>query len=234
MDDLEFRRRLLADPYDTDPELQAAKAESERHQGYADDIAELDSKIDQALRVEVPEDLPDKILFSQTTDVEQGVKRPRWHLAIAASIAFVFGIALGQFNWGSATLDLNQTALAHYYHEHAFIEGINEGATIEQVNAKLQPFGKAFNALPGEVTYINHCSFGGQHALHMVMESDGQAYTVFVVPSASQAPAQKSDGKMQAVSRPVQSASVIVVGEAKSPAAPIAEQLQQQLTPQAI
>ncbi|WP_025673644.1 DUF3379 family protein [Salinivibrio socompensis] len=232
MDDLEFRRRLLADP--SDPELQASKTDSPSHQRYADDIADLDSKIDQALRVDVPEDLADKILFSQTTGGEQPVRQSRWYLAIAASIAFVFGLTLGQFNWGDSRLDLNRTALAHYYHEQAFIEGINESATVAQVNAKLQPFGKAFSELPGEVTYINHCSFGGQHALHMVMQASGQVYTVFVVPSASQGPAEKSDGKMRSVSRPVQAASVIVVGELNGQPTPLAEQLQQQLTPTAI
>ncbi|NUY56323.1 hypothetical protein BZG80_02325 [Salinivibrio sp. MA440] len=232
MDDLEFRRRLLADP--SDPELQASKAASPRHQRYAEDVANLDSKIDQALRVDVPEDLADKILFSQTNDTEQPKRRTRGYLAMAASIAFVFGLTLGQLNWGITTPDLNRTALDHYYHEQTFIAGINEAATVEQVNAKLQPFGKAFSKLPGEITYINHCSFGGQHALHMVMRASGQTYTVFVVPSASQAPAEKSDGTMHSVSLPVQSANVIVVGKTSGQAAPLAEQLQQQLTPTAI
>lgn len=234
MDDLEFRRRLLADP--SDPKLQALKADSASHHRYAEDVSNLDSKIDQALRVDVPEDLADKILFSQTTDANQPVRRTRGYLAIAASIAFVFGLTLGQLNWGVgiAMPDLNRTALDHYYHEQAFIKDINESATVAQVNAKLQPFGKAFTELPGEITYINHCSFGGQHALHMVMQASGQTYTVFVVPSASQGPAETSDGTMRSVSLPVQAASVIVVSELNGQPAPLAEQLQQQLTPTAI
>lgn len=234
MDDLEFRRRLLADPHTTDPDVQAHKSASASHQQYADDIADLDSKIDQALRVDVPEDLADKIVFAQTSHVAAQTKRPRWHLAIAASIAFVFGIALGQFNWGLGSMDINRVALAHYYHEHAFIEGVNENASIQQVNAKLRPFGKAFTQLPGQVTYINHCSFGDQHALHMVMEADGQAYTVFVVPMSSQSPAQQRDGNMMSVSLPAHDASVIVVGEANEALSPLAQQLQSHLRPQAI
>ncbi len=69
MDDLEFRRRLLADPQDQDPELLDAKRSSTANQSLASELEQLDAMIDQALRVDVPDDLVDKVLFKQTSDV---------------------------------------------------------------------------------------------------------------------------------------------------------------------
>lgn len=238
MDDLEFRRRILANPHDTDPDVLKAIDSSKANQSLAEELEQLDSLIDQTLRVDVPDDLADRILFQQTSKAEREKKKPRFQLAIAASIALVFGILLGQFNWSSLpvnqNVDLNTIALEHYYHENGFISNINEAASVQQVNAKLAPLGQAFNGeLPGTVAYINHCGFGGEHALHMVLvDENQQRYTVFLVPQESASPTQYSDGSMTSLTMPLQNASVIVVGENEVEVSPIAEKLKQSLTQQ--
>ncbi|WP_325892003.1 DUF3379 family protein [Grimontia sp. NTOU-MAR1] len=241
MDELEFRRRLLADPQDKDPEILAAKSESPANQKLASELDQLDALLDQTLRVEVPDDLVDKVLFKQSSDAAREARKPRFHLAIAASVAFAFGIMLGQFNWQALPVlpgqaSLGQIALEHYYHEKDFTSDVFEGATLTQVNAKLAPLGKAYNGqLPGEVSYINHCSFDDKHAVHMVIQGkDGEDFTVFVVPQQSPAMESYSDGNMEAVSLPAaNNSSVIVVGKEGSDIMPVAEQLKLHLNQKA-
>ncbi|AMG29854.1 DUF3379 domain-containing protein [Grimontia hollisae] len=241
MDELEFRRRILADPQDKDPELLSARSASPANQKLASELDQLDALLDQTLRVEVPDDLVDKVLFKQSSDVTREARQPRFHLAIAASVAFAFGIMLGQFNWQALPVSpgqtkLGQIALAHYYHEESFISGVYEGASLTQVNAKLAPLGQSFNGkLPGEVSYINHCSFANNHAVHMVIKDNkGENFTVFVVPQKSPAIESYSDGNMEAVSMPAaNNSSVIVVGKEGSDIIPVAKQLKLHLNQKA-
>ncbi|WP_407331035.1 DUF3379 family protein [Enterovibrio sp. 27052020O] len=240
MDELEFRRRLLADPQDNDPELSAAKLSSPANQKLASELDNLDALIDQALRVDVPDDLVDKVLFKQSSHVIREKRKPKFHLAIAASIAFVFGVMLGQFNWQAFPIspiqqNLGQIALQHYYDEGPFALQANEGASIQQVNAKLSPLGKSFSgSLPGTVSYLNHCSFDNKHAVHMVLKAEnGQDFTVFVVPQQTPNMEKYTDGNMEAISLPVNSSSVIVVGKEGADILPLAEQLKRHLNQKA-
>ncbi|MDD1792417.1 DUF3379 domain-containing protein [Enterovibrio sp. ZSDZ42] len=240
MDELEFRRRLLADPQDQDPEVSAAKTDSPANQKLAAELENLDALIDQALRVDVPDDLVDKVLFKQSSDVIRENRKPKFHLAIAASIAFVFGVMLGQFNWQTLPIspiqqNLGQIALQHYYNEAPFALKANEGASIRQVNAKLSPLGESFSgSLPGTVSYLNHCSFDSKHAVHMVLKDEnGNDFTVFVVPQQTPEMETYSDGNMEAISLPTNNSSVIVVGKEGADILPIAEQIKLHLNQKA-
>ncbi len=60
MDELEFRRRVMSDPKARDPELLEATKTSEANAKYLDDILGLDARIEQAMKVDVPDDLADR------------------------------------------------------------------------------------------------------------------------------------------------------------------------------
>lgn len=65
MDELEFRRRIMSDPKAKDAELLEALQQNERNAKCMDDILALDARIEQAMKVDVPDDLADRILFNQ-------------------------------------------------------------------------------------------------------------------------------------------------------------------------
>ncbi|MGR5149966.1 DUF3379 domain-containing protein [Photobacterium alginatilyticum] len=229
MDDLEFRRRILADPNDNSQEMIAAKNASITNRKLSDELLQLDAKLESILKVDVPDDLADRILFHQSGQPEKDRGRTRFHLAIAASIAFVFGLFVGQFNSQivptGATSEIAQVAMEHVYTEAPFIEGIDESVSLQQVNAKLTPFGSELTSLPGHVYYVNHCGFGDKNALHMVMATENGKVTVFVVPEQQPQMSSFSDSNLSGVVMPVQNASLIVVGEKGQNVAPIAESL---------
>lgn len=233
MDDLEFRRRILADPDDNSPEMIAARNSSIANRKLADELLQLDAKIESVLKVDVPDDLADRILFHQSGQPERDQSKMRFHLAIAASVAFVFGLLVGQFNTlfspAGHTSEIAQVAMEHIYSEASFIDKIDESVSLQQVNAKLTPFGYNLGDLPGHVYYVNHCGFGGKNALHMVIGSDSGKVTVFIVPHPEQNMSSFSDNNLNGVVMPVQNASLIVVGSKGQDVNPIVQQLESEL-----
>ena len=63
MDDLQFRRRIYADPNTRDEDMLAAIKSDPTKQSFTQELEDLDHKIFQALNVDVPSDLSDKLIF---------------------------------------------------------------------------------------------------------------------------------------------------------------------------
>lgn len=259
MDELECRRRLFADPYDSDPMILAAQRNSQSIQTLSAELQQLDTLIDQTLRIDVPDDLADRILSKQTNFTQQKEKtKPKYHYAIAASITLVFAIALGGANWQSITTktkvaaispvaptpitaatnlsnpqsaSLAQIALKHYY-ESDHVHNIDENASINQVNVKLSTLGAVIDGnLPGRITYLNYCGFEKKRAVHLILEPKvGKPINIFFVPQPSNKIEEYSDGNMQVISLPaINESSIVVVGDEKSALLPFAEKFKQQL-----
>lgn len=224
MDDLEFRRRILSDPKQKDEALSQVMAENETNSKFVDDVLDLDLKIKQAMNIDVPEDLADKILFSQTSSAldDEKILKPnfaRKAMALAASVAFTAGLLIGQINWGSlivspAHASLADTAIKHVVHEEAFIRHLDENVPSAQINAKMSPFDYQFtNGFPYHVYYLNHCGFGDSNALHMVFQGQYGKVTLFLTGIESDnAKAFNKDG-MTGVVEPIGNTSMILVGE---------------------
>jgi hypothetical protein len=242
MDDLEFRRRILANPSDKSQDIHAAIESSPSNRQYVDELQQLDSMIEQTLNIEVPDDLADTILFRQAAESEETKKSPRNYLAIAASVAFLCGLLIGQLNWRSVIIpaahaSLGDTALAHVENEAPMTHIADEQVSLVQINHKLAPFGQQFtHELPAHIYYVNHCSFAGVGAaLHLVMQGTHDRITVFVVPQSSAKNYHFDDdhlkGEVTALTSEHGSASsLIVVGDKSEDLTIISKQLKNSLT----
>ncbi|NIY84838.1 DUF3379 domain-containing protein [Vibrio hepatarius] len=235
MDDLEFRRRIMSDPKCRDSELTAAIKGSESNSKFADEILDLDSQIAKAMSVDVPEDLADRILFNQTSSHQDDkVIRPNFAkraMAMAASVAFVVGILVGQVNWGNlivspAQASLADTALKHVINEKSFVEQLDEKVQLSQINAKMEPYQHQLSdSFPYHVYYLNHCGFGKSNALHMVFQGEAGKVTLFFTGlSSAQAESFVKDG-MSGLVEPIGNTSMILVGEQGENVAKIAEKI---------
>ncbi len=220
MDDLEFRRRIMADPKARDPELVAARQANEANAQFADDVLELDIQLEQALKIDVPEDLADRILFSQTTRSSSSAHQwPRKMLALAASVAFIAGLLIGQLQWQNifvtpAHASLPDMAIAHVQHEQRFVQGIDEQASNVQINAKMQPLAAKLTAdFPYHVYYLNHCGFGQANAVHIVFAGEQGKVTLFLVPLPTAKAVQFHQQGMTGVVEPLKQSSLIIVGK---------------------
>lgn len=233
MDDLEFRRRLFADPNDDDPKLQASKNASVTNRKLANDLINLDAQLKQAMDVDVPDDLAEKILFKQAGQPSVKSDRRRWYPALAASIALVVGIFIGRYDITpiapAQAENLAQIAIKHVDNEAPFIRHVDEGVALQQVNAKLSPFGNTFKALPGHIYYVNHCGFGKMHALHMVMQTEVGKVTVFIVPETSAELETYSNSQVETVVMPIHEASLVIVGDTGQNLMPVADSIRADL-----
>lgn len=235
MDELEFRRKVMSDPKQRDKELLEMIATNESSAKYVDDVLQLDKQIAQAFKIDVPDDLADKILFQQSTLLEdEKVIRPQFvrkAMAIAASIAFTAGLLVGQVQWGNilvspAQASLSEMAVQHVIHEEGFVNRLDEQADMSQINAKMQPFAyKMDGDFPYHVYYLNHCGFGKENAVHMVFQGEKGKVTLFFTPIVSkQALTFKQDG-MSGIVEPIGEASLILVGEQGENVSAIAQKL---------
>jgi len=195
MDELEFRRRTIAQPNELDKELLEFANSSPDRQQFLNENKTFDKQLNDALDIPVPDNLAERIIlntslkekarkdeFEQKNSViDSRFKFDRVYLAFAAS----FVIAVSAFMF-STEQNLNHAAgehaLAHVYHE---LNALNktQPISLQTVNEKLALLGGQLNDLPGKVTYVNFCDFQGEKGIHLVFESDFGPMTVFIVPS---------------------------------------------------
>ncbi len=195
MDELEFRRRTIAQPNELDKELLEFANSSPDRQQFLNENKAFDKQLNDALDIPVPNNLAERIILNislkekarkdeleqKNNVIDSRFKFDRVYLAFAAS----FVIAVSAFMF-STEQNLNHAAgehaLAHVYHE---LNALNktQPISLQTVNEKLALLGGQLNDLPGKVTYVNFCDFQGEKGIHLVFESDFGPMTVFIVPS---------------------------------------------------
>lgn len=214
MDELEFRRRIYADPETTDSDVvEAAKADdNKRH--FWNEQKQLDKQLKQALKVDVPDDLANKLIWQQSADEFTRYKRrSRWYLAMAASVAFTVGIALTM--WYHKPLSIGGQALAHM--QYADMEQAHSLLPVDlnMVNAKLASFGVSFNEMLDGVEVANYCHLSTVRSLHLIVDTPQGKMSVFVVPERGDVtvPSEFADKQYRGESLKLQRANVMIVGD---------------------
>ncbi|MDO6524666.1 DUF3379 domain-containing protein [Motilimonas sp. 1_MG-2023] len=229
MDDLEFRRRAYSNPNDQDEAFLSAAFEDEQNKKFLDEIKHFDEQIEASLKdIPVPEGLADRILLNQSFEQFQEKQRTsRWHLALAASIAFLIGMSVNLVQFPTSP-NMGEIAIKHVQDEWIFTEQINENADLNAVNAKLIKYGGTVKEDIGHIYYVNHCSFNGAPAFHMIMAGEKGKVTLFVVPKSKSLTIDPmySKGDMRALVMPVQNANLIIVADKNEPVGKLEQKLE--------
>ncbi len=217
MDDLEFRRFLLADPMSKDNAFEQAKNSSADRQKLSNDVERLNQHIAQALDVPVPGDLYNKLILRQTmANHQQKRKRSRIHLAIAASITFVVGIAFNFIQFSSAYTNIGDYALAHVYHEaEHFTNDGDSKVSLTRLNQKMASFDGSFTEILGDLMFADYCRFDGMKSLHLVFKGVKSPVNIFVVPENEQLSFSRvfADQKLNGQSISFKDKNIIIVGD---------------------
>ena len=214
MDELEFRRRVYADPETTDSDVVEAAKADESKRSFWNEQKQLDKQLKQALKVDVPEDLASKLIWQQSADEFTRYKRrSRWYLAMAASVAFTVGIALTM--WYHKPLSIGGQALAHM--QYADMEQAHSLLPVDlnMVNAKLASFGASFNEMLDGVEVANYCHLSTVRSLHLIVDKPQGKMSVFVVPERGDVtvPSEFADKQYRGESLKLQRANVMIVGD---------------------
>lgn len=217
MDELKFRRQAYEDPHNQDPEFVAQMQENAEYQAFVAELKGLDAKITHALKVDVPEDLADKLILRQQLQQHHKQRRQTGFLvAMAASIAFIVGISFSLLRLGP--VDLAEHALAHVYHEGVALQ-VDQNVNFSQVNAQLASLKHLehakFTGQPGKVYDTSYCDFQGVKSLHLVLQAEKGKVTLFIVPIEKRMVLDNTfaDGKYQGMGFEAGDAYILLVGE---------------------
>ncbi|QDG34242.1 DUF3379 domain-containing protein [Alteromonas mediterranea] len=214
MDELEFRRRIYADPETTDSDVVEAAKADESKRSFWNEQKQLDKQLKQALKVEVPDDLASKLIWQQSADEFTRYKRrSRWYVAMAASVAFTIGIGLTM--WYHQPLSIGGQALAHMQyaemeHAHSLLP-----VDLNMVNAKLASFGGSLSEMLDGIEVANYCHLSTVRSLHLIVNTPQGKMSVFVVPQRGDisVPSEFEDSQYHGESIKMRRANVMVVGD---------------------
>jgi len=233
MDDILFRHTAIATPCDKSKEFLDSVEANEQNKALVKEAKAFDAQLESMLKVPVPDNLADKILLEQSFAIENDKKSSnRWHIAIAASIAFIIGISLPSLSsFTQSPLDMGTVAMEHVIHEYYMTSKIDEKATLPMINAKLASYGGEVKSELGEVTFVNFCDFKGTRALHMVMKGEMGPVTVFVVPSDAgfAEKAEFHDQHLKGMTEKMGKADVVIVGEMDEPLNKVQQKLKENI-----
>jgi len=233
MDDILFRHTAIATPNDKSDEFLRRQFDSEQDKTLVDQGKQFDSELQSILKVDLPDDLVDKILLEQSFAIENKKNlNHRWHLAIAASVAFIIGISLPLLNnLNNLTEAIGSVALQHVQDEYYFTEKINEHANLSSVNAKLASYGGLAKDDLGEVLFVNNCTFDKITALHMIIQGERGRITVFVVPDDAglRNSPDFQNQHLKGLTENVGKVNLVIVGEKDEPLEKIQRKLKENI-----
>ncbi|NDV91114.1 DUF3379 family protein [Alteromonas sp. 345S023] len=213
MDELEFRRRIYADPEATDKEVVAAAKADESKRKFWNEQLQFDKQLRKAAKVDVPDDLANRLIWQQSAnEFARYQKRSRWYIALAASVAFTVGI--GFTMWYHQPISIGGQALAHM--QYAQIEESHSllPVNLDMVNAKLASFGARFDEMIGDVEVVNFCHLSTVRSLHLIVDTPQGKMSVFIVPERNdiRVPSEFNDQQFHGESIKMQHANIMVVG----------------------
>lgn len=239
MNYLEFKRRLMTDPTDPDPEFRAARRRDGDFAAAAAESDAFERSLRDAVEVEVPDKLAEDIILEQSVNAPVPRRARVRHLAVAASL--VLAVALGAFYGSTIFRDgpmdadsLQQHLAWHWEMDGAVLHtasgGVGDAGEVRRI---LSEFG--VHAGPGllENTRVSKfCPTPDGSGAHLVLETEQGPVTVFYMPKTrvpeAMAPITLGNG-LEGRAFNVARGSVAVVAEPGQNTPELAAEIQRQL-----
>uniref|UniRef100_A0A486XPS5 DUF3379 domain-containing protein n=1 Tax=Rheinheimera sp. BAL341 TaxID=1708203 RepID=A0A486XPS5_9GAMM len=228
MDNTEFHRILLADPFSNDPALQQALAHDAELRQFASELQQQQRELEDALQVPVPPMLAERLL--QIPQQPQAKRSWFTPLALAASIALVSVLSVQLYQQSYAG-DLGSHALAHIYHEADYLQQHASSQPLDQVNLKLASFNASLKDWQDDIIYARYCTFQGVRSLHLAVKTATGYATVFVVPKDAELGFSEAfaDAKYQGITLAMRNANIVVVSDNASDLQQLPQKLKDKL-----
>ncbi|MES1944027.1 hypothetical protein PC39_07929 [Salinisphaera sp. PC39] len=180
MNCLDCRRALLTDPRSEDAALHEHLRECPACARYAAEVGAFETRLRTALRVPVPERLPERVIFARSRGRRRGV---RW---LAAAAVLVLGIGVGYSGWQYlAPYRLADDMIAHMAKDPLHRQAAAPDAAAE-LTGMGERLGVGFDAnLLAHVLRARFCDVQGKQTAHFVFEHGGTRVTAFVLPDGA-------------------------------------------------
>ena len=213
MNCLEFRRHCLADPASQEAAFVMHRQDCPRCAEFATGVTQLDRKITEALRVDVPDHLASRIVLRQSLyrDQQHQWRRRRLY-ALAASLIVAIGLTatLVLINRGPS---LDQRVLAHIDLERELLSSHEKVAHAKLVSV-LNSVGAELKGDLGNVQHASICPLSEHGGAHLVFDGRKGPVIVLLLPKEfveTPTPIQKE--KMAGLVLPTRNGSMALVSE---------------------
>ncbi len=230
MDELEFRRRVYANPDTTAPDIIQAAQQDPAKRAFLSEQKKLDKELKQAAKVDIPDDLAHKLIWQQSAyEFARHKRRSRWYMALAASLAFTVGLSFTLVSQQPMSLD--EQVLAHMVHANDERSHSVLPVDLNQVNAKLASFGASFSDMIGDIKVANYCHLNSLRSLHLILHTEQGEMSVFIVPKRAGVtlPYDFENNKYHGKGLELQRANIMVVGDKHSNLAPVLNKVEKRI-----
>ncbi|MCW9014830.1 MAG: DUF3379 domain-containing protein [Gammaproteobacteria bacterium] len=211
MDDLEFRRRAYAEPDCRDDEFLEKMKSSQDNQKFVTELQKFDQRIKEAMSIDVPEGLAERILLNQTlSQDDQKKQRIKLVFSIAASVLVM--VSLFFVFSPSSNSNIDQQVLTHIYQE---LDHLNEHQNndMQRINIMLRSFGGSLKHEIGQVNYLGSCNIANKEGIHMVLAGSKGPVTVMLLPQLDIDNTRFiSDQRFSGSVFPVAKGSMVIIG----------------------
>lgn len=228
MDCLDFRRRLLADPFCSDEELNRHEAACPRCADFARELKAQELRLRGMFKaIAPPEGMAERVRLAARFEQRAALRR-RWWYGAAAGVLVAIGVSM--VSLFTTSLERSDVALAQSVIHHIEDEAhhLHEVGPVKAGRLKwvFERFGAELTADIGPVNFAAECPMRRRNGVHLVLPGSRGPITVFFMP-----------GEMTDVDLPVRSlrfaghilptawGSIAVVGEEGEPLRGLGERL---------
>ncbi|HXS72995.1 MAG TPA: DUF3379 family protein [Rhodanobacteraceae bacterium] len=178
MDCLEFRRRLAAEPRSREAMFFAHRDSC--HAGCTEAwwrAQRLERRIEQALSIEVPAQLAERILLAQATRTRTRAQR-RWQLGFALAASVLLAVGIATFGWNRSALadPLPGMSVAHV-HGEAFALARTQPVSDGELRRDFAARGVNLRAMPQGAVFARDCDVGPYRTVHLVFRINNEPVT---------------------------------------------------------
>ena len=239
MDEIEFRKRVYANPSRPEQDVLNAAQENPAYQQILDQSQEFETDMASLLRdVEIPQGLADKLL-ALPTQADRGTTAANLadrsaansslfqYYAIAATLVMAVGVTISlTFNSGLSTADLalGNEVIEHLYLEEAEINAITQGIdssilAMPAVNIAMQDSGtrlvnsEFLQEIP--IRFAMPCTIlPAYQSAHLIIQGSRGAVSVIIINNSPVSVEYRiRDERFAGVVVPMESGNMILVGE---------------------
>jgi hypothetical protein len=171
-----YRRCLLIDPHDPDPQLRAHRESCHKCGPYSERLLRFESRLDRALRAALP---------AEPAAMGSARRGPRpwagkgW-MAMAASVLMAAVLAGGLWLTAPGS-SLAADVVAHMGEEPRAWQRTDQPVPSDALQEVLRNSHLRLAPGAGLVSYASSCQFRGQHVPHLVIQTESGPVTVMVL-----------------------------------------------------
>lgn len=222
---LEFRQIVGAEPQHQSAAITAHRLECPQCAEFARSQVALDRRLEAALRIPVPAELPARAVWRQGAQQ----RRPGRWLALAASLLLAAGIGFGVMQLDRFQ-PLPAAVVAHIDHEPELLMPPYGRAEAVRVSAVLQRGGASLSVPLTNVVHAGLCPFRGRMVPHLVVEMDGEPVSVLLLANERISGLQSvNEQGYRGVLVPHRHGSIAILASREDLLVPVREQLERNL-----